>query len=348
MKEKIYTLDFIRIISALCIYLFHSHIHLGCTYSIFTPFISEGAIFMVAFFILSGFSLYYNYFDRDTNEIKNVKKFYVKRLINIYPLYIVAYIFVGTNNLTLKQNLLIAPIELTLLQTFFEGSFSIGANSGTWFVSCIFICYLLFPFLNNLLKQDGFRIKRALIVVYFICAISPFCVLAFQFGSIYSNSFFRVLEFFIGMLTAAIFLKNQNKQSKNLGYIVALSIILFVTITLLKTQNIINYTTSSFITIPLFSFLIYHVAKIKKIFLDKILKSKILQYLSDISYAFFIAQFFTWDITKFLNKNFLWLRLNANINLIILSFLICLTIAILLHEIVEKPVKKQFNKRSYK
>lgn len=128
--KRIYGLDFYRLIAIFMIFLFHSRIHIGCSYSIFNLFIGDGAIFMVAFFIISGFSLYYAYKNRISLQISNLKEFYTKRIISIYPLYIltVLYILFFRNTLTIKQNILIFPIHLMLLQSPLDGSFAVGSN----------------------------------------------------------------------------------------------------------------------------------------------------------------------------------------------------------------------------
>lgn len=64
-SQKIYSLDIIKLLSALFIFCFHSNMHTGANYSVFTRFISNGAIFMVAFFMLSGFTLTYTYIRRE-------------------------------------------------------------------------------------------------------------------------------------------------------------------------------------------------------------------------------------------------------------------------------------------
>lgn len=58
-------LDVFRAVSVLMVCAFHTNIHLGATYGLITPFVSMGAIFMTAFFMLSGFSLFVNHAGED-------------------------------------------------------------------------------------------------------------------------------------------------------------------------------------------------------------------------------------------------------------------------------------------
>lgn len=84
MREKIpqlYSIHIFRIVCAFAIFLFHSHIHVDVSYGVFNSFISQCHIFMVAFFMLSGFSLYYVDEERNRNMqttcVWGGKKFYV-------------------------------------------------------------------------------------------------------------------------------------------------------------------------------------------------------------------------------------------------------------------------------
>ena len=61
LKKKYVGLDILRVISALTICMFHTTIHLGCDYSFLQGLSIMGAVFMTAFFMLSGFSLFVNW-----------------------------------------------------------------------------------------------------------------------------------------------------------------------------------------------------------------------------------------------------------------------------------------------
>lgn len=348
-KERLYALDLYRIISVFFVFLFHSNMHLGVSYGFLTPFISQCAIFMIVFFILSGFSLYYRYYDKDLSLIKDIKYFYIKRVIRLYPLYIAVYILyvIVFNNLSVIKNLIIAPIELLLLQSFFDGSFSILHNGGTWFVSCIFFCYLLFPFLKNILSQITKYRKVLLCIIYSICAISPIIVLVFNLSNIYSNPFFRLLEFIIGMITASIFLDGNKKENKYFFFAVLFEWAVLVLVVSLLVNHIAtnNYVVYNFISIPVFVLLLYHLSNINNNFLTTILNNTLIQYLSNISYTFFLVQFFTWAPTRYIQKQFKWCDTNTNIKLFICSFIICLICSVFLYEFIDKPIRKFLNKR---
>lgn len=214
-EERLIGLDILRVTSALITFLFHSHIHRNCQYGIFNDFINMGAIFMTAFFMLSGFSLFISNSNTNIIDLKNMKIFYLKRFIGIIPMYyfiaIIYVIFLRTESLL--DNIVVAPIEMLGLQTIFTSLFGVAHNGGTWFISCIIICYLFYPFIQEVMKQLTYKNK---IFILLMCVgmllYSPIITHWFHTANIYSNPFFRGLEFAIGVLLASI--KDEAKESK--------------------------------------------------------------------------------------------------------------------------------------
>lgn len=92
-SNRLAGLDIFRIMAALVVFLFHSHIYIGCNYGLLTGFVNMGAIFMTGFFILSGYVLFITWKRTELTEIANIKNFYKKRLIGIYPLYLLLTFF---------------------------------------------------------------------------------------------------------------------------------------------------------------------------------------------------------------------------------------------------------------
>lgn len=61
-KKRVYGLDLFRVLCVLMVFVFHSQIHIKSDYGVLNSFIELGAIYMTAFFLLSGYviSLVYN------------------------------------------------------------------------------------------------------------------------------------------------------------------------------------------------------------------------------------------------------------------------------------------------
>lgn len=205
IKRKI-GLDIFRIILVLLVFLFHSNMHIGCDYKILNNFIKMGAIAMTGFFMLSGFTLFLTNSNSDFTSKAKTKTFYMKRLISILPAYymtaLLYIVFIG--NETLTQNIWLAPIEILGLQSIFTSVFAYSHNGGTWFISCLLICYIFYPFLQELVKQMAIKNKFILLgLCFFILLYSPFIVENFGLATIYDNPWFRLIEFIIGVILAS-------------------------------------------------------------------------------------------------------------------------------------------------
>ena len=61
LKKRYYGIDLLRVISVFVVCMFHTTIHLGCDYGFLQGLSKMGAVFMTAFFMISGFSLFVNW-----------------------------------------------------------------------------------------------------------------------------------------------------------------------------------------------------------------------------------------------------------------------------------------------
>ena len=353
MRKRLGMIDVLRITAVFVIFLFHSNIHIGCDYSILTPFINMGAIFMTAFFIISGFSIYYvNQGSEGYNTKKSIVGFYKKRIVSIMPMYwfmAITYPIwdVIINNGSIINNIILVPIELLGLQNVFHSLFGYTHNGGTWFVSCILFCYLIFPFVYNFVKETSIKFKVRLgIILGIILLYSPFLAGYLKIEGIYSNIFFRMIEFVIGMLLCSIWLDvKETKWYKHFFarrvLFIFVFLVLIVLVTIFAKMNILvgNYMVYSVIGLPCYSLLVFSGAGIETPIVNS---SKIIKYAVNISYVFFFAQFYTWKITLGIINI---IGVNTNIIRIAISFVVCTLIAIVMHEAIEKPLKKIISKK---
>ena len=165
VNQRVIGLDLIRISLAVLIFLFHSHIHvLKCDYGFFNGFIRMGAIAMTGFFLLSGYAINLSSDSKDMSDIKEIKRFYTKRLISILPLYYTWALIVIVTKIVAKgipalwEELILFPVETLGIQSVFSTLFPYSHNGGSWFISCILICYFVFPLIHLLTKQDRLRL----------------------------------------------------------------------------------------------------------------------------------------------------------------------------------------------
>lgn len=74
-KGRLIGLDLFRIFAVWMVFLYHSW-HIRCSYGLLQGLIFEGPMFMTAFFMLSGFLLYYTNYTKSLNELSGLKEFY--------------------------------------------------------------------------------------------------------------------------------------------------------------------------------------------------------------------------------------------------------------------------------
>ena len=359
LKKKYVGLDIFRVVCALMTCAYHTTIFLGATYSIFTPVAKMGAIYMTAFFMLSGFTLFVNYAGQDIMKIKSLKSFWLKRIIGIIPMYyIVAFLLIVFRMIIYPStaydrfilNLWLAPIEALGIQSNFSSLFDFSHNGLTWFISCIIMCYLIYPFLQEVIKQLNMRSKIIIIAVsVFILLYSPIIVRKLEISSIYSNPFFRILEFTIGIVLASMKIDLDEipfvkKRVFNLGSIVTVAIIMMTGITVAVNANFAteDYMMYSCISLPCFIFILFGLSGIKSKTQEK---SKLLSYCSNISYVFFLSQWFSNIICMLIIEKY---NINNNLTKVFLGWITCIIIAIVLHEFLEKPITKKIRKKFHK
>ena len=336
LKRRYSGLDLLRVISALMICMFHTTIHLGCNYGILQSVSRMGAVFMTAFFMLSGFSLFVNWGGTSLTNNQIIVKFWKKRFFGIMPIYwfvTLLYVLVTLvfKRETIIRTLVISPIEIIGLQSVFHTLFGVSHNGGTWFISCMLICYALYPFLQELIKPLSIHTRElVLITCVAILLYSPFVTYLFKTEDIYSNPFFRLLEFTIGILLATVKVDVDRKHIVFLykWWFIVLTIILMATgITIAVKMGIAvgNFMLYSWICLPCFAFILLGLSGVDSTYLNK---SKALKWLSGFAYAFFLAPLFSNNACKLLIKIY---SIESNIIKILIGWSSCFIIAVGIH-----------------
>ena len=344
-KHRAVGLDLFRVTAAVMVLLFHCNIHHGNDFGALTGFVSMGAVFMTAFFMLSGYVLFLTYKDKSLVQAPALKNFYLKRVFGIFPLYlIVAALYVVTlGSESLFQNLVLLPIEVLGLQSVFSTLFPVSHNGGTWFISCLLFAYLAFPLMQEVVKQMTTRTKWvALAICTAVLFWSPLVVHTFKTDSIYSNPFFRGLEFFIGVLLCSLPIRAGIAKLLATWKALLVEVLLLVAgVSIAVRLNIFvgNYMLYDWIVIPLFACMILTLAGLKS---PRLHNSAVLRYASAASYAFFLAQTFNTEIENWL---FAACGIQNNVLRIAVSVALCAIIAVALHELVEKPCAKMLKKK---
>lgn len=352
--QRIIGLDLFRISLALLIFLFHSHIHvLRCDYGWLNGFVDMGAIAMTGFFLLSGYALNLAYGKKNLADGREMKLFYAKRLIAILPLYYawaavnVAVNVMENGTAAAIQELMLFPVETLGIQSVYSSLFEFSHNGGSWFISCILFCYFLYPLFNTQTRLMTNRQKTAIIIIFAAILLwSPFVQHFFKLQTIYSNPFFRVLEFSIGVLVSQINTDNgadcRLRRLLRSRFACAASVAcLVVGVSVAYYIGMpYDYMLFNWVALPCFVSLLFSLGSIR---FARLQKSKTVRYLSALAFSIFLSQLLVvWDIVKFVLEN---TGNYTNIAKISLSAAICFAIANIFHFCIEKPSAKYLKHR---
>ena len=323
--------------------------HFGCSYSYLNDFVSVGALAMTGFFLLSGYALRLMYGNQDLMEKHNLGKFYIKRILSIIPLYyVIAILFIlfyGKESFV--ENVLLFPIEALGLQSTFTSLFNVTHNGGTWFISCIILAYLVYPFLQTVCKQLKAKHKvLLLLLLMFLDVWGAVISHKFHTAEIYDNPFYRIVEFTCGLLVADINLEYEGKILKVLRsriMLISALIVLIAGVSMMRHNlHYEDYMLYNVIILPCFAIMLFALGTLKMPLLGN---TKIIGYFGKISYAFFLVQIFAWNVSKLMvdaiGYNHNWIR-------IVVSFTFCLVTSIMVYELVQKPIARFVNNKTLK
>lgn len=312
-----------------------------------------GAIAMTAFFMLSGYSLHLSSSNKDLNSVKEIKRFYIKRLIAVFPLYltvalirVVLDLMVGKSSFV--ETAVLFPVELFATQSTFSTLFPYSHNNGTWFISCLVICYLAYPFFQQLLLQLSGKAKT--IILFVLCGIlfyAPFVQHYFHlyYLSVYTSPFYRLIEFVLGIIIAQI---NTMAVKTRCLSLIRKPISCFMAIVLLVLSVSMgrrfglpaDYMLFNIAAVPCFMVITMSLGSMKFEFIKN---PRLFLYLSGIAFAFFLCQVLpVWAASRYLCG---LIGVDSNVVRILMSFTICLMGAIVLHHCVEKPIAAFLKKK---
>ena len=177
----------------------------------------------------------------------------------------------------------------------------------------------------------------------FIILWSPIVSRYFHFATIYDNPIFRIVEFSVGILLAVLLKSSLIRCS----WICNKCVLIFAVLYLVITTSMVSksgfakgdYKLYNWIVLPAFMVMFIPLTTIK---FDFLANSRVLKYACKISFAFFLAQYYTWRICKLLFGQMGW---DSNLLRITISFIVSVLISVLLHECIEKPISNLLRKK---
>ncbi|MDR3595082.1 acyltransferase [Clostridium sp.] len=350
----IYTLTALRFVAAVAIYLHHLSYPGGL-----------GTICVTFFFVMSGFTMAYGYRDKFVELNKhNLKKFYFKRLLRIYPLYILTFLFsipimYYTN---FKTSTFYSLINILMLQSYFPNGVQVFSYNGvSWFIADVVLFYMLTPFCMYLLHKYKIKSNMRFLValqlsIFFIAAfiaynfrgkMEPY---TFGWWFIYISPFFRLFDYIIGFLAGIIF-----TNLKNITFTYIKDRILFTALEFASLMFLVYSYHSSFLGFDSLKYGIYFIpASIFIVFIFSfqkglvsfIISNKILIYLGNLSLPIFLIHQLAISYTSVFFTASIYGYSHEIKHLIsqLLLFIVIIFLSDVVHRYYEEPVKNNLTK----
>jgi peptidoglycan/LPS O-acetylase OafA/YrhL len=279
------------------------------------PSLFFGPFAVLFFFVLSGFCIAINNFDKFANiSFNSIKNFMVKKIVKFYPLYILTGLIILVFHyipLNLKWIYKFVFLYVPMLQPYTHWH-SCGGNGTAWFLAALMLCYFVTPFvlcfINNYLKN----LKRKMIA-YFILYIVLILLSVLLIKLHLSNKSFdylyyfppiRVLHYLAGLILGAVYAQHIKEYiEKSINFIKKSFMDIFVSVLFLlaliidiKSGGVPHVHGKSFpveqiIGIPVISIVILYLSNASKSILSYILENKIVLYLGSISFECWLIHY---------------------------------------------------------
>ena len=349
IAKNLDNLTSLRFFAALYVFLFHMEIRWPLPLpKFFGAFLSQGAVGMTLFFVLSGFILTYNYYDKLL--VTNYFAFLMKRFARIYPIYLLSALVslpwfgiqLSLHLKSIAQMLFMVLTNIFLLQAWIPALFYLWNDGLSWSLSVELFCYLLFPLLLFGFKKITARQAFIILIACYILTILPgmgYTLFTPQpiSPTVYAMPIFRLPEFIVGLIFGIFFL--TLKTPKYPG--IKLSLVALLTIVYLgRFSQVLPpiYVTQNFIVVPAFALIIYYLAHSKSKVILGLFNNKVINLLGEASFSFYMMQVLPINLGYYLIKkpfaaNHHWL-------LALLLLALNLLLAFSAYFFVETPCRK--------
>lgn len=255
MKRRLHNLDYLRGLSAFGIMIFHFYSWMNGKLLAET-FLGRLGIYGVSiFYILSGLTLYYVYFDKMTPSLGEISLFFKKRIFRIFPLLWLTTLFSILLSSS-SPNLYDLFLNLTGLFGFIK--WDTYFSPGVWSIGNELVFYTFFPlfiYLSKSFKWGIIVLSASSLILFFYFTfflLSPELTLSEQWST-YINPLNQIFFFFGGFLMGYVF-KNTAINTKQSLFIVLISLIIFIlfpsegdSINLVTGVNRLIFTASCFL-----------------------------------------------------------------------------------------------------
>lgn len=340
----------LRFVAALMV--FFSHYPIAGLGEVPTRIMMSGYSGVTFFFVLSGFIITYNYLDKfSSNSLKSTPHYLWARFSRVYPLYIFTMLFVWLQKGALEP----LTIYIFAAQAWHPDVYVIGGLNGpAWSISVEAFLYLCFPILIPVLSRIGVlhpgprTVAATIVVIAIQLSLATYMALPPRDGLatsdpdsahrwLYNFPLPRVLDFTLGILVAAFYVKNESsiKNPKIWHYAGLASVASIVFLMASKDHFFSSYSWSASYS-GLFALLILAIAESQTSFLSKALSSKVLVLLGEASFAFYLIHIIALPMFELgTARSFIT---GIAFELMFLGLIITMSIG--LHLSVEKPCRR--------
>ena len=317
-RKHIQVFDSLRGFAIFGIFVSHFAFLAGSMWDIPYKLLSYARFGVDFFFILSGFVLALGYSKKFNGKItfEQYITFEVKRLKKIYPIYLVVIIIGIVRWAYLKKlstigewiSRIIASAFLLQSAVPIDG-FANSFGGATWFLSCIFVLYLVAPFLFLINNKIIGKIKVIIISMVVTFGIFGVVYVVFQMlqyrifpeanlGLVYSTPYINIFAFVIGILCYDLFdYIRLNKPVTNttfIEFIIAVVAIVWALLSGIITgiwPDVINYEINM-----LLSSAIVVVFAFERGLCSRLLCAKLFIWFGKISFEFYLIHYMVINI----------------------------------------------------
>lgn len=213
--SEIRALTSLRFLAAFYVFVFHVHIRWPLATNVkIANFVSQGAVGMTVFFMLSGYILAHRY----QGEHVDWRDYFSNRLARIYPVYLAAALATipwmglpphnlavpGDESLQFGRWIMLVLADVTAMQAWFPPLLKYWNNGASWSISAEAFFYAVFPIIVPLIARGSQCAKiRWLVAAYIFSFLPALGYILFDpiglSAVYYSVPLFRLPEFVAGI-----------------------------------------------------------------------------------------------------------------------------------------------------
>ncbi len=332
MKQKFSALTGLRAIAAIMIFVYHNRKFWRNTFPDYiNRFLNEWHIGVTIFFVLSGFLIAYNYYEKTIELNRSAYWQYVRtRLARIYPVYLL--IIVAKYCFTTAPGSLEIFLNISLLKGYFS-SFVLSGIPQSWSLTVELTFYALAPVLFWIIHRYGIiQCFTALLIFSLFCIGVGFSL---DYLNLNTKGFFndpltitistfqgRFFEFLLGVLLALHLKEIKNFKLfriKHATLIGSTGIVLCIIAMIPLQKEIWTHgfenpfgLAINHLLLPVFISILLLGLATEKTWLSKILQTKLMIQMGYASFIFYLIHInfvnsVLWNIYAFPDRNFMLL-----------------------------------------